>query len=705
MKKTFVYSTISQVVLLAIASNAMANETAKNDVAALDEVAVVGGGSMYKMGEVPVHQAKSAVAISRDELDKQDVKKVDEIGRYQAGFANQVFGNDTNTNWFRVRGAEVSQAVNGLPTFSYGFFTPYVESFGLEAVEVTKGADSMTFGAAQSGGLINYVTKRAHRDQIGKGEFKTNFGTNSLYGFGADYTGKMTDDESVRYRIVASLNHADGEWKDTENKTIYLAPTLEWDISDRTRLSILTSYQKDYGTPSSNFYPQEGTLRALPDGSYYSRNVNFGDPVNDHETNKQYSLGYELSHDFGNGLRANSSYRYSHVENYHRGAYIYPSAYAADWSPLAPSATGYLVTANTVYNNGTAISHALDNRLSWDYQNDWLKNTLVVGTDYRHNKVDAMYSLYALGFTENLRNYQATWNQTGTPVGNHQTIKSRQLGLYLQNQSRIADKFIVGLGIRHDRAKQNEYTSTQTVKDNHTSYSGSIMYEAPYGFNPYFSYSESFTVPVGISGNQSLYDPNITRQYEVGVKYLPTWLDGVITIAGFRAKDTDALVSKLQPNGTVSTESDEDPIYRKGFELQADVNLTENWIGTLAYTYTKAESKDSTGTKTRRPLIPTNTLAAKTAYTFSNGMLNGLTVGAGIRYVGHSVTSKGSLYSHARLPSVTLVDLMARYQINQNWSAQLNVDNVGNRKYVAACDYYCYYGAERKVNATVSYKF
>ena len=78
MKKTFVYSTISQVVLLAIASNAMANEPAKNDIAALDEVAVVGGGSMYKMGEVPVHQAKSAIAISRDELDKQDVKKVDE---------------------------------------------------------------------------------------------------------------------------------------------------------------------------------------------------------------------------------------------------------------------------------------------------------------------------------------------------------------------------------------------------------------------------------------------------------------------------------------------------------------------------------------------------------------------------------------------------------------------------------------------------
>ncbi|MDO9867961.1 hypothetical protein Q7460_10895 [Glaesserella parasuis] len=88
---------------------------------------------MYKMGEVPVHQAKSAIAISRDELDKQDVKKVDEIGRYQAGFANQVFGNDTNTNWFRVRGAEVSQAVNGLPTFSYGLLYALCRKFWLRS--------------------------------------------------------------------------------------------------------------------------------------------------------------------------------------------------------------------------------------------------------------------------------------------------------------------------------------------------------------------------------------------------------------------------------------------------------------------------------------------------------------------------------------------------------------------------------------------
>ncbi|EIJ70826.1 TonB-dependent receptor [Pasteurella bettyae CCUG 2042] len=294
------------------------------------------------------------------------------------------------------------------------------------------------------------------------------------------------------------------------------------------------------------------------------------------------------------------------------------------------------------------------------------------------------------------------WNQAqNVSAAPHTQIKSRQLGFYLQNSARIAEHYILGLGIRHDKAEQTEYTSTQTVKDNHTSYSASFMYEAPFGLNPYFSYSESFNLPTGLSGNQSLYDPNITRQYELGLKYLPTWLDGTISVAGFRAKDTGALVG----NGLGATVSSSNPIYRKGLELQADVNFTSNWNGILAYTYTKAEEKNTAGEKTRRPLIPTNILVAKTTYNFTEGFLKDLTLGAGLRYIGHSVTSKGSLYSHARVPSATVVDLMARYAITPNWIAQVNIDNIGNRRYIAGCDYYCYYGAERRATVNFSYKF
>ncbi|MFQ1047381.1 hypothetical protein [Avibacterium paragallinarum] len=48
---------------------------------------------------------------------------------------------------------------------------------------------------------------------------------------------------------------------------------------------------------------------------------------------------------------------------------------------------------------------------------------------------------------------------------------------------------------------------------------------------------------------------------------------------------------------------------------------------------------------------------------------------------------------------------MARYPFTPSWFVQLNVENVGNRRYLAGCDYYCYCGAERNINASVSYKF
>lgn len=226
------------------------------------------------------------------------------------------------------------------------------------------------------------------------------------------------------------------------------------------------------------------------------------------------------------------------------------------------------------------------------------------------------------------------------------------------------------------------------------------MYEMPFGLNPYISYSESFNLPTGLGGDKKLYDPNITHQYEAGIKYLPNWLDGSITVAAFKAKDKGALVS----NDVGATVSNKDPVYRKGVEVQADINIVNNWNMALAYTYLKSVTRTTTG-DIRNPLIPKHTLAMRTDYSFAKGMLNGLTIGAGVRYIGKSVTSNGSLYSGKEVPSATVVDLMARYQFTPNWSTQINIDNVGNRRYVAGCDYYCYYGAGRNINASISYKF
>lgn len=80
-------------------------------------------------------------------------------------------------------------------------------------------------------------------------------------------------------------------------------------------------------------------------------------------------------------------------------------------------------------------------------------------------------------------------------------------------------------------------------------------------------------------------------------------------------------------------------------------------------------------------------------------------MGSGVRYV-NGITSD-RLNTHT-LPSYTLVDMVIGYDLTnigiKGLSAQLNVNNLTDKRYVAACNSlsYCYFGAERSIVGSVS---
>lgn len=697
----FSYKLAALAVLTAYTPAFADNQTDNAEVPTTELETIEVSGSINKLSVVPFRQAKSAVSIKADEIAEQGIRKMDEVGRYQAGFTNQAYGSDNNTNWFTIRGTSASQSFDGLPAAEYGFFTPHVDTFGVEAVEVTKGSDALTYGAANAGGLINYVSKRPHKEQVGQGIAEAHVGNKGQRGIAADYTGALNADQSLRYRLVGSYKHADGDWNGTRNESYYFAPSLAFDFSERTNLTLLSSIQKDVGVPSSNFMPQSGSL-VPTDLGYIDRNSNLGDPTQDHEKNLAKSIGYEFSHDFGNGLRFNQNYRYQHVQNRHLGAYAYPSAYDNNWVPQPLSAANnYSVDRGVVFNDGTAKSHSFDNRLTWRFQNDNIDNTLLGGIDYRHQKIDALYTLFGSGAPVNVHTPSASYGQPFTVDAPNTGIKARQLGFYLQNSTKLYDTIGITAGIRHDRARSEEVVNNnQAVKANHTSYSGSLMYFAPHGINPYIAYSESFSLPTDLSGNQTLYSPKTTEQYEAGVKYLPSWVDGSFSLAVFKARDKGALIS----NNIGATVSSESPIKRKGVEIQADAQITDNLKGVFAYTYLSSIT-DADGNTVRNHLIPKHSASLRGVYQFNKGALNGLDIGAGIRYTGNSYTQAGSLYAGRQVPSSTVFDAFAKYRFARDWEAQVNVDNLTNRRYLSGCDYNCYYGAERSITGKLSYRF
>ena len=80
------------------------------------------------------------------------------------------------------------------------------------------------------------------------------------------------------------------------------------------------------------------------------------------------------------------------------------------------------------------------------------------------------------------------------------------------------------------------------------------------------------------------------------------------------------------------------------------------------------------------------------------------------RHAFDSAIKDACLNTHT-LPSWTLVDMAIGYDLSKvgikGLSAQLNVNNLTDKSYVAACNSlsYCYFGAERSIVGSVSWKF
>lgn len=93
-------------------------------------------------------------------------------------------------------------------------------------------------------------------------------------------------------------------------------------------------------------------------------------------------------------------------------------------------------------------------------------------------------------------------------------------------------------------------------------------------------------------------------------------------------------------------------------------------------------------------------------YTFHETALSGLTVGAGARYIGNTVTYYSSAspkaYESFNVAGYALADATVKYDLARfglpGSSVGVNVNNIFDREYVSSCysEYACYWGAGRR---------
>ena len=196
------------------------------------------------------------------------------------------------------------------------------------------------------------------------------------------------------------------------------------------------------------------------------------------------------------------------------------------------------------------------------------------------------------------------------------------------------------------------------------------------------------------------------KQWEAGLKFEPEGTQTMYSASVFRINQKN-IATKEEPTDPYRSIGE---IESEGVELEAVGQLTDNLRLQAAYTYTDIRYKKSSPEEQGKRAVyaPRNQASAWLSYDVKSGPLDGLTVGSGVRYVNGITSDRQNTHT---LPSYTLVDLAVGYDLSKvglkGLSAQVNVNNLTDKSYIAACNSlsYCYFGAERSIVGSLSYKF
>lgn len=656
--------------------------TDASSIQTLNTVTVV--GTVGDLQSLDFYAPNSSAVLNRKDIEDQGARKLDQALHYQAGILSEPFGADNKVEWFKIRGFDASISLDGTPTTPNGYFVWKPELFGVESVEVLKGPNSLIFGASEAGGVVNLVTKRPHKEEALL--MNAELGYRKRMGLGIDYNGIANDDGTVYYRIVAQARREDGMQRHTDMKSYYLAPSVTFDIGDRTSLTLLTSIQHEDGRPTNGFLPAYGTIIGTPYGMI-DRRLNAGEPDFDRLKRTQVSAGWLLSHEISDDWTFTQNYKFSRLSVDQKNVF----AYGSDGN--RELLRGYTFT------DGSTRNHYIDNRVSGKLRlSDNIELLPTVGFDYL--KSDTSGQNNGFGLAPNLDMFAPVYGAPFTVNATPYDLHSKQLGVYASAQLRVGKNWNFNAGIRHDRAKsRGNISGADTSYDvSRNSVNVGAMYISDYGVSPYISYSESFKPVAGVDGYGNTYQPYEAKQTEVGLKLEPSWLDGTLTLAYFDIEEKNALISDAS-----NIQSQSGKRTNKGVELQGDFNITPNTAVKASYTHNHSRQDITAAQTIRTPLIPKHQASLWISHRFNLQNSNRLTVAAGARYNGS--TEDERYYPGERIASHTLLDLMMQYQFNRDWTLQLNARNLTDKTYVSGCDFYCYYGGGRTIDLQLSYQW
>jgi len=656
-----------------------------------------------RMVLTPRETPQSISVITRQHMDDFALNSIDDVMRHTPGITLSTLDSE-RTNYFS-RGFSVENfQYDGIPTLrnsAYSSGQTLSDMAIYNRVEILKGASGLLTGAGAPGATINLSRKKPTREF--KGSVELGVGSWDNYRSQVDVSGPLTDSGNVRGRAVAAYQDKNSFVDRYERKTNVYFGTLETDLDEDTLLTVGFDYQN-----------------SDPQGSGWSGSR----PLFDRSGNR-----IDVKRSFNNGAKWSSWEQYtqsvfSTLEHNFENGWVVKGQYTHQFTgydaPMGAIQLGPFTASglSTLYANkftGHTRADSGDIYASGPFSLGGREHELVIGASASNSRwrgKDYGSPIHANGRVVDFWNFDGNFAEPdwGKPTRIIDET-TRQTAGYMAARFNLTDDLNVFLGSRvANYWLTGDNNSTETGKV--VPYAG-VTYDLNDNFTAYASYSEIFMPQVyNRDSENKLLEPDEGKNYEIGVK--GEFFNGGLntSLAYFEVHETnraeaDALYNANPTNSAISYAYKGITAKTKGFEAELSGEPAPGWQAQAGYTHKIIRDENGDKVSTWEPQ---DQVSLFTSYKLK-GALDRLTIGGGARWQGKAwqdvYNSGKSRYEEFSQEAYWVVDAMAKYQITDNVSATLNVNNLFDKYYYTNIGFYntAYYGDPRNVMVTTRWDF
>lgn len=656
--------------------------------------------SANKLNLKPREIPQSITVVTRQMIEDKGLTTVEQVLQHTPGVS--MVGDASQNSQIFVRGfyLESGILIDGLNTTSAqpvyeGSISQGLDPAIADRVEVVKGATGIVAGLGSPAASVNFVRKRpttefqAHAD-VAAGSWNRRSGE-------ADISGPLNADATVRGRLVTALRKGDSSIDRYSYEKAVVYGVVDVDLSPSTTVSLAIDHQR---SDTDGAYNWNSSPAFYLDGGVFKPSASFSTGQKwTYWDVRQTSVTPMLEHRFDNGWQAKLSLRRAEA------SIDRVSFYPGD---SVDRATGNLVGAwNDPYADRSrrhSDTDSIDAYATGRFELFRRKHDLAFGVSQGRNRFSmATYNSgtladYAIGsgaIPEPAISSNATYEQrfTQTQSGVFGTARLNpfdalkiMVGGRLSNWKHTTDDLING--------------TSSTVQHNKivTPYVG-LVYEFVPGFSAYASRTGVFRPVTNYGADGKLLEPAKGSNKEIGLKmgFLEDRLN--LSLAAYETREDNfpewANMGML-PSGEWIYRSI-DGVKTTGHEIELSGRLAQGWDVSGGYTHN--EAKDADG-EPKLTYVPKDLVK----FTLSRKLDSGFTLGGTVRWQSRSYYDTSVRESGSSNPAISvrqdqkaysLLDLMARWQIDAQYAVTLNVNNVLNKTYYRSTWGYADYGESR----------